>query len=67
MRSPYVQLRLFSHAGRECQGGVRKKNGSLSCQWGEGKGGKKVYIKCMEMKICLSVVIQPKCALNGKV
>lgn len=31
----------------------------------EERGKKKVYIKCMEMKICLSTVIQPKCALHG--
>lgn len=33
----------------------------------ERKKKKKVYIKCMEMKICLSILIQPKLALHGTV
>lgn len=34
---------------------------------GKKKKKKKVYIKCMEMKICLSILIQPKLALHGTV
>lgn len=31
----------------------------------EKRAKKQAYIKCMEMKICLSTVIQPKRALHG--